>query len=40
MVDGEKVARSALVTAEVPCAVMVTPLRRDVLWTAGADQSP
>ena len=25
-------------TAEVPCAFMVTPLRRDVLWTAGAQQ--
>ena len=38
MVDGGKVARSARVTAEVPCAFMVTPLRRDVLWTAGAEQ--
>ena len=38
MVDGGKVARSALVTAEVPCAFMVTRLRRDVLWTAGAEQ--
>ena len=38
MVNGGKVARSALVTAEVPCTFMVTPLRRDVLWTAGADQ--
>ena len=38
VVDGGKVARSALVTAEVPCAFMVTPLRRDVLWTAGAEQ--
>ena len=38
MVDGGKVARSARVTAEVPWAFMVTPLRRDVLWTAGAEQ--
>ena len=38
MVDGGKAARSALVTAEVPCAFMVTPLRRDVLGTAGAEQ--
>ena len=38
MVDGGKVARSALATAEVPCAFMVTPLRRDVLWTTAAEQ--
>ena len=38
MVDGGKVARSALVTAEVPYAFMVTPLRRDVLWTAGVEE--
>ena len=38
VVDGGKVARSARVTAEVPCAFMVTPLRHDVLWTAGAEQ--
>ena len=38
VVDGGKVTRSALVTAEVPCTFMVTPLRRDVLWTAGAEQ--
>ena len=38
VVDGGKVARSALVTAEVPYAFMVTPLGRDVLSTAGAEQ--
>ena len=38
VVDGGKVAGNALVTAEVSCAFMVTPLRRDVLWTAGAEQ--
>ena len=38
VVDGGEAARSALVTAEVPGAFMVTPLRRDVLWTAGAEQ--
>ena len=38
VVDGGEAARSARVTAEVPCAFMVTPLRRDVLWTAGAQQ--
>ena len=38
VVDGGEAARSARVTAEVPCAFQVTPLRRDVLWTAGAEQ--
>ena len=38
VVDGGEAARSARVTAEVPCAFTVTPLRRDVLWTAGAEQ--
>ena len=38
VVDGGKAARSARVTADVPCAFMVTPLRRHVLWTAGAEQ--
>ena len=38
VVDGGKTARSARVTADVPCAFMVTPLRRHVLWTAGAEQ--
>ena len=40
VVDGGEAARSALVTAEAeaPCAFTVTPLRRDVLWTAGAGQ--
>ena len=38
VVEGGEAARSARVTAEVPCAFTVTPLRRDVLWTAGAEQ--
>ena len=38
VVDGGEAARSARVTAEVPCAFTVTPLHRDVLWTAGAEQ--
>ena len=38
VVDGGEAARSARVTAEVPCAFMVTPPRHDVLWTAGAEQ--
>ena len=38
VVDGGEAARSALVTAEVPCAFTVTPLHRDVLWTAGEEQ--
>ncbi len=38
VVDGGEAACSARVTAEVPCAFMVTPLCRDVLWTAGAEQ--
>ena len=36
VVDGGEAARSVLVTAEVPCAYAVTPLRRDVLWTPAA----
>ena len=42
VVDGGEAARSARVTAEVPCAFTftVTPLHRDVLWTAGADRWP
>ena len=35
VVDGGEAARSARVTAEVPCAYAVTPLHRDVLWAAG-----
>ena len=38
VVDGGEAARSARVPAEVPCAFTVTPLHRDVLWTAGAEQ--
>ena len=38
VVDGGEAARSAHVTAEVGCAVMVAPLRRDVLWTAATEQ--
>ena len=38
VVDGGEAARSARVTAAVPCAFTVTPLHRDVLWTAGAAQ--
>ena len=34
VVDGGEAARSALVTAAVPCAYTVTPLHRDVLWPA------
>ena len=34
VVDGGEAARSSLVTVEVPCAFTVTPLHRDVLWTA------
>ena len=36
--DGGEAARSARVTADVPCAFTVTPLHRDVLWTARAEQ--
>ena len=35
VVDGGEAARSARVTAAVPCAYAVTPPHRDVLWTAG-----
>ena len=38
VVDGGEAARSAPVTAEVSCAFTVTPLHRDVLWTAGTEQ--
>ena len=38
VVDGGEAARSAQVTAAVPCAYAVTPLHRDVLWTAGVEQ--
>ena len=38
VVDGGEAARSALVTAVVPCAYAVTPPHRDVLWTAGTGQ--
>ena len=40
VVDGGEAARSALVTAETKaaCAFTVTPLHRDVLWTAGTEQ--
>ena len=38
VVDGGEAARSALVTAAVPCTYAVTPLHRDVLWTAGEQQ--
>ena len=34
VVDGGEAARSSLVAVEVPCAFTVTPLHRDVLWTA------
>ena len=37
-VDGGEAARSALVTVEVPCAYTVTPVHRDVLWTAATGQ--
>ena len=36
VVGGGEAARSALVTADEPCAFTVTPLHRDVLWTAGS----
>ncbi len=39
VVDGGEAARSGLVTAAVPCAYVVTPLHRDVLWTAGTGQA-
>ena len=38
VVDGGEAVRSALVTAEVPCAYAVTPLHRDVLWPAGTGE--
>ena len=38
VVDGGESARSALAAAAVPCAYAVTPLHRDVLWTAGTGQ--
>ena len=38
VVDGGEAVRSALVAAEVPCTFTVTPLHRDVLWTAGTGQ--
>ena len=37
-VDGGEAARSALVTVEVHCAYTVTPVHRDVLWTAATGQ--
>ena len=37
-VDGGESVRSALVTAELPCAYRVTPLHRDVLWPASTEQ--
>ena len=36
--DGGEAVRSAVVEVEVPCAFTVTPLHRDVLWTAGTGQ--
>ncbi len=39
VVDGGEAVRSALTTAAVPCAYAVTPLHRDVLWTAGRGQA-
>ena len=38
VVDGGEAVRSALVEVDVPCAFTVTPLHRDVLWTAGTGQ--
>ncbi len=38
VVDGGEAARSARVTVGVPCTYTVTPLHRDVLWTAGTEQ--
>ena len=38
VVDGGEAARSARVTAAVPCAYAVTPPHRDVLWAAGGGQ--
>ena len=38
VVHGGEAARSARVTAAVPCAFTVTPAHRDVLWTASAEQ--
>ena len=38
VVAGGEAARSALVPAEVPCAYTVTPLRQDLLWTAGTGE--
>ena len=38
VVDGGEAARSARVTAAVPCAYAVTPPHRDVLWAAGTGQ--
>ena len=37
-VDGGEAARSALVPFELPCWYSVTPLHRDVLWTAETGQ--
>ena len=38
VVDRGEAARSAPVAAELPCTYTVTPLHRDVLWTAGTGQ--
>ena len=38
VVAGGEAARSALVPAAVPCAFLVAPLHRDVLWTAGTGE--
>ena len=38
VIDGGEAARSARVTAAVPCTYALTPLHRDVLWTAGVGQ--
>ena len=38
VVEGGEAARSALVTAALPCTYAVTPPHRDVLWSAGAEQ--
>ena len=38
VVAGGEAARSALAAVQVPCAYTVTPLRQDLLWTAGTGE--
>ena len=38
VVAGGEAARSALAAVQMPCAYTVTPLRQDLLWTAGTGE--